>query len=89
MTGSLEIDLLPPGYWSSARLREVLDKTVTVELVASLEGLTPGQLGALDRLIAVNRLMQDVYEDQLHHQALAARDELIRLHEETGRGPRT
>jgi hypothetical protein len=89
LTGSLEIDLLPPGYWPSARLREILDKTVTVELAAGLDGLSPGQLGALDRLIAVNRLMQDVYEDQLHHQALAARDELIRLHEETGRGPRT
>ena len=80
---------LPAGYWPAEQSRRILDKTLSYRLETDLTGLSPAELSALDSLVAVGRIMDDLNDLQRHHQALTARRELRKLHGRLGRPART
>jgi hypothetical protein len=64
----------PPALtWSQTQMSEILDKTGRIRLAPDISHLRPGERKAVERLVEVGRIFQDVYEDQLHRSALAAR----------------
>lgn len=78
----------PPADWSPEQQREILDSTLTVRLAPDLSGLGAGERAAVDELIAVGEILQRVYEDSRHPQALAERARIEQLNG-TGEGLRT
>ncbi len=62
----------PATAWTPAQTQEILDRTQTTRLAPDISHLGPGERAAVAKLIEVGRIFQDVYEDQRHHQALAA-----------------
>jgi len=80
---------LAKGYWLADDVRRVLDKALSYRLEADLSSLTPGERRAVDVLVAVGFILEDLNEEQRHHQALRARQELRDLHEQLGRPSRT
>jgi hypothetical protein len=66
----------PAQAWTQAQTREILDRTQTIRLAPDPSHLTAGERAAVTKLIEVGRIFQDVYEDQRHHQALAAKARL-------------
>jgi hypothetical protein len=80
---------LPKGYWPSDKARRILDKVLTFRLEEDLSTLTPAERRVVDELVAVGYLLEELNEQQRHHQALRARDELRELHERLGRPART
>jgi hypothetical protein len=80
---------LPKGYWPADKARRILDKTLSFTLGPDLSTLTPGERRVVDELVAVGHLFGELNEQQRHHQALRARDELRGLHERLGRPART
>jgi len=80
---------LPKGYWSADKARRILDKTLSFRLEEDLSTLTPAEHRVVDELVAVGYLLGTLNEEQRHHQALRARDELRELHEQLGRPSRT
>jgi hypothetical protein len=63
---------LPPGYWPPERTPEILDLTRTVRLAPPLAELTAGERSAVRELVEAGKLMQRIYEDSLHPQALSS-----------------
>lgn len=80
---------IPAGYWPAEEARRILDKTLTFRLETDLGGLSPAERLVLDRLVAVGQILDDLNAEQRHHQALAARRELRKLHERLGEPART
>ena len=80
---------IPEGYWPEARSNEILAKTETTRLAPDLSGLKDNERAALGDLLKVGDIMQRLYEEQRHHQALSAYKELLRVHEATGKTKRT
>ncbi|HLL30159.1 MAG TPA: hypothetical protein VK403_04100 [Allosphingosinicella sp.] len=78
-----------PREWSPAQAQAILDKTQTIRLAPSLAHLTPGERVAVNKLLEVGRIFQDVYEAQRHRSALAARAALARRTDAHGRGLHT
>ncbi|HEX6084247.1 MAG TPA: NUDIX hydrolase [Thermoanaerobaculia bacterium] len=75
---------LPEGYWPLAKSEEVLKKTETIRLAPDLSALTPEEQSALKDLIEAGGILQKLYEEQKHHQALYALDRLRVLDVSTG-----
>ncbi len=71
--------LLPAGYWSEAKAIEILSRTETVRLAPDLSGLADGERAALAEILQAGDIMQRLYEDSRHPQALAARASLQQL----------
>ncbi|MGZ8998075.1 MAG: hypothetical protein ACXW2T_04370 [Allosphingosinicella sp.] len=67
---------VPTVTWSQAQMSEILERTGRIRLAPDISHLRPGEQIAVQRLIEVGRIFQDVYEDQLHRSALAARASL-------------
>ena len=80
---------IPQGYWPESRSNELLAKTETTRLAPDLSGLKDNERAALSDLLKVGGIMQRIYEHQLHHQALTAHAELVKLHESSGKTKRT
>jgi hypothetical protein len=80
---------LPPGYWPPERTPEVLDLTRTVRLAPSLNDLTAGERRALQELAEAGKILQRVYEDARHPQALYAYDTLMQLSAKLSQPPET
>jgi hypothetical protein len=72
-------DIAAPG-WTDADTRAILEQTLEVTLAPDLSGLRPEESAALALLLQAGGHVQDIYEDQKHPQALAARDRLRRAH---------
>lgn len=70
---------VPPGYWLPARVTYVLDHTAPLRLAPNLSGLTANERKAVDELIAVGHIFQDLYELARHPEALTAREGLQAL----------
>jgi hypothetical protein len=85
----LAAEELPPGYWPPERTPEVLDLTRTVRLAPALNDLTTGERRALQELAEAGKLLQRVYEDALHPEALQAFDTLTQLSIKQGQSPET
>ncbi len=66
----------PQAAWSPAQTREILDRTQTIRLAPDISHLGEGERQAVAKLIEVGRIFQDIYEDQRHRAALAARERL-------------
>lgn len=64
---------MPPGYWLPSRVTSVLDHTAPLRLAPDLSGLTANERKAVDELIAVGHVFQDLYEAARHPQALSTR----------------
>lgn len=70
---------MPPGYWLPARVSYVLAHTAPLRLAPDLSGLTANERKAVDELIAVGHIFQDLYELARHPEALTARQGLEAL----------
>ena len=62
--------------WTPAQAQEILARTQTIRLAPDISHLSAGERTAVQKLIEVGRIFQQVYEDQRHHQALAAKARL-------------
>jgi hypothetical protein len=80
---------LPSGYWPPARVEELLAKTEAIRLAPDLSRLTPAEQGALRDLLEVGGILQRLYEDSRHPQALAAHERLQKLDARLGSPQRT
>ena len=80
---------LPAGYWPESKTNEILAKTATIELGPDLSALNGAESAALKDLLATGEIMQRIYEESRHHQALDAHRKLLALHEKTGRTKQT
>lgn len=70
---------IPPQYWTAEQSGEILARTETIRLAPDLSTLTEGEQAALKDVVAVGQIFQDLYEDALHHQALASRERLVKI----------
>lgn len=61
------------GYWSFQQADAILERTRRIELAPDLAALTPAARAAVDKLLAAGAVMQALYEDATHREALAAR----------------
>lgn len=64
------------AQWPVERSAPILERTETIRLAPDLSHLTAGEQAAVRDLLAVGAIMQDLYEDALHHQALSARKKI-------------
>lgn len=67
--------------WTDARSRAILEQTRELWLEPDLADLTSGERSAVDHLIAAGRLVQQIYERQLHPDAEIAKARLEALPE--------
>jgi hypothetical protein len=74
-----------PREWQPAQVQAILDKTQTIRLAPSLAHLSPGERVAVEKLLEVGRIFQDVYEQQRHRNALTVRAALSRRTDPQGR----
>lgn len=74
---------LPDGYWPAEQTRPILDSRLEVTLAPDLGHLSAAEVRAVDDLLAAGRVMQKLYEGQLHAEALAAKARLEELHAAT------
>jgi hypothetical protein len=68
------------GFWTQEQAQTILNKALRVHLAPSLDALSPGERIAVDNLLEVGAIMQRLYEDSRHPEALVAHEELLRLH---------
>ncbi len=80
---------LPDGYWIQEQSQPILDSTLTVTLDPDLSHLTDAEAKAVAELIAAGKVINDLYELQLHGQSTAAKQALLELHDSTHRSPAT
>lgn len=77
------------GYWPLEKSQPILDKTQTIRLAPDLSKLSPGEVKAVQKLLAAGQLMQRLYEEQRHPQAVSSYRDLVQLDKETGSKPQT
>jgi len=82
-------DVLPDGYWPEAKVAEILGKTETVRLAPDLSGLDANEKAAVDHILKAGAIVQRLYENARHHQALASHKDLIALDQKLGSPKRT
>ena len=80
-TGNILAQNLPDTYWNQQQVSEILDKTRHVFLDPDLSALTTGEQAAVSKLIEAGHIMNRLYEDSMHPQALEARQNLQALHQ--------
>ena len=80
---------IPAGYWPLAKSEEILKKTETIRLAPDLSGLTADEQSALRDLYEVGGILQKLYEEQKHHEALYALDRLKVLDIQAGQPKQT
>src|SRR6185436_9712513 len=84
-----EIPQIPTGYWPESKSKEILDKTIAIRLAPDLSRLSAEEKAALKPLLEAGRIMQRLYEDAKHHEALTSYDNLRTLDARLGSPPRT
>jgi hypothetical protein len=80
---------LPHGYWPADQVRAILEATLVTETAPIPSGLSSAERETVRRLVAAARILDDVFQDQFHHQAISSRNDLRALHEALRQGPRT
>ncbi|QEH31666.1 hypothetical protein OJF2_01310 [Aquisphaera giovannonii] len=70
---------LPSGYWPESKVAEILGKTQEIRLAPDLSGLGDGDEAAVASLLRAGEVMQRLYEDARHHQALETHRRLVWL----------
>ena len=66
-------------YWPVEKSQAIIEKTQTVRLAPDLSHLTSGERAAVNKLLQVGQIFQELYEEQLHAQALSSHRELRSL----------
>jgi hypothetical protein len=61
------------GAWDEAQTAPIIAKTGTVRVAPDLAVLKPGERAAMAKLLEVGAIMQELYEEQRHVDAAAAR----------------
>ncbi|MFO0890694.1 MAG: hypothetical protein U0790_16315 [Isosphaeraceae bacterium] len=84
-----ETSHLPEGYWPESKVAEILAKTETIRLAPDLARLERGEREAVDRLLRAGAIVQRLYEDARHYQALRAHQDLQALDRRLGSPGRT
>lgn len=84
LTGGLVLegtraDTLPEGYWSLQQATEILDKTRRVMLDPDLSALSQAEKAAAAKLMQAGALINGLYEDSMHREALNSRQALLAL----------
>ncbi len=82
-------EALPEGYWPADRVRSILDQTLVSETAPIPSDLSPAEKATIHALAAAGRILDDVFHDQQHHQALSSRTNLRALHDARARTERT
>jgi hypothetical protein len=80
---------MPAGYWPLEKSAPLVERTQATRLAPDLSHLTAGERTAVARLLEVGRIFQELYEQQRHARALAARDELALADRRLGSPPAT
>lgn len=80
---------LPAGYWPLEKSQPIVDKTQPIRLAPDLSSLSKGERQAVDRLLAVGKIFQKIYEEQRHAEAIWSYGELQKLDKRTGSSPAT
>jgi hypothetical protein len=80
---------LPEGYWTVEQTQPILDATLNVTLDSNLAHLTAAESQALQELLAAGRIMQELYEEQLHPEAHNAKQALDALRSTAGESQAT
>ena len=57
---------LPDGYWTEDQSQPILDSTLRITLDPDLSHLTEAEARAVAELIAAGRIIDELYELQLH-----------------------
>ncbi len=70
---------VPSGYWPLEKSQTIIEKMQTVRLAPDLSQLTADERRAVNKLLEVGQIFQELYEEQLHAQALPAHRELMQL----------
>ena len=63
---------LPENYWTQAQAAEILDKTRRVMLDPDLSALSDGERAAVKKLLKAGAIMNRLYQDSMHPEALAS-----------------
>ncbi|WP_294172923.1 hypothetical protein, partial [uncultured Sphingomonas sp.] len=63
--------------WSPAQVQQILEKTQSIRLAPDLSHLSADERAAVDRLLQVGAIFQDIYETQRHRGAIEARQSLL------------
>ena len=71
------------GYFTKDQTRPILEKTLRIHLSPSLESLSDEERAAVKNLIEVGQIMQRLYENSRHPEAITAYNELVRLSRES------
>ena len=75
---------LSSGYWPLEKSQPIIDKTQTIHLNPDLTRLSTGERKAVEKLLAVGQIFQQLYEDQRHLEALSSYQALEQLDKRTG-----
>jgi Zincin-like metallopeptidase len=75
---------IPSGYWPLEKSQGIIEKTQTVRLAPDLSHLTADERAAIGKLLEVGQIFQELYEEQLHAQALPAHRDLMQLDKRLG-----
>ena len=70
---------IPKGYWSTEKSQPILDRTQTIRLAPEISNLSAGERQAVEKLIEVGKIFQDLYELQRHPQSVAPRRALEQM----------
>jgi len=79
VAGNIHAQPLPDTYWSPQQVAEILDKTRHVFLDPDLSALTASERSAVKKLITAGHIINDLYEDSMHPQALSSKRALQAL----------
>lgn len=80
-SGNTFAQALADTYWSQQQASEILDKTRYVSLDPDLSTLTSGEQAAVSKLIKAGRIMNRLYEDSMHPEALVSKRTLLAQHQ--------
>jgi hypothetical protein len=80
---------LPEGYLSLEESQEIIDKTAVIRLAPDISGLSDNERAAVDKLIEVGRIFQQLHEHMRHPQSVEAFQELIDLDRRLASPPET
>jgi hypothetical protein len=75
---------VPGGYWPLEKSQAIIEKMQTVRLAPDLSRLNADERAAVNKLLEVGRIFQELYEEQLHAEALPAYRELLQLDKRLG-----
>ncbi|HUQ50428.1 MAG TPA: hypothetical protein VM056_06940 [Terriglobales bacterium] len=74
----------PPGFWPVEKSQPIIDKTGEVRLAPDLSRLSAGEKIAVQNLLQAGKIIQALYEESRHPQALSSAARLNRLDRRLG-----